>query len=433
MEVNDAAQVCDALAARGVTRVRIMHPDPHGRARSKDFPLATLPSLMVGIGFCEASLVEGLDGEPLMDAAHPGGQGLPDIHAVPDLGTARQLPWDPATAWLLADLETAHHAPSALCSRGALRRELDRLAACGYQAQIAAEPEFYLLRPTESGRYERYSPLKGMAYTSGLRADPDGSGRRIHDHAIALGLGATAFHREFSPGQFEINLTHGEPLDATDRVFLLEETIKELAIAEGLFATFMAKPFSDAEGSSHHLHLSLWDHDLPIFQSDSGGLSAIGRDFAAGLIKHAPGLMAVAAPTINSYKRLGGTGLAPAQADFAGDDRTAYLRIPPQGGVSTRIELRVGDASANPYLLACVALAAGRSGIERKLGNAEIASVPLPMDLSTALAALEADSVLVEALGPDMIDAICAVKRRELERFSQAVTDWEWCEYADHA
>jgi glutamine synthetase len=419
-----------SLTAQGVERVRVIHADPHGRPRSKDFPLSALPGLAAGIGYCEASLVEGLDGEPLMDLPHPGGRGLPDVHAIPDAATARQLPWDPATAWLLADIINLDHQPSGLCARTALRHELDRMATAGYQTVTASEPEFYLLRHTGTG-YERYSPSLGMAYTSGRRADPDGIVRRIHDNLSALGLGTTAMHREFSPGQFEININHGDALDATDRVFLFEEAVKELAVMEGLFATFMAKPFANAEGSSHHIHLSLWNEQGNAFADPSGGLSPTGRAFAAGLVAHARAITAIAAPTINSYKRLGGTGLAPTTAAIGGDDRFAYLRIPPQGGDATRVELRIGDASANPYLLTCVALAAGRDGIERGLG--EVPPVALPTSLGEALVALEEDEVIHAALGAELVQTIVAVKQRELQRFSQAVTDWEWCEYADHA
>ncbi len=343
MEMSNSTEVSDALAARGVERIRVIHADPHGRPRSKDFPLDLLPGLMRGIGFCEASLVEGLDGEPLMDEPHPGGHGLPDIHSVPDLASARQLPWDPATAWLLADLIGLDHNPSPLCARSVLRRELERSAALGYSAVTASEPEFYLLRSTDAG-YERYSPLVGMAYTSGRRADPDGIMRRIHDYVTALGLGTTAMHREFSPGQFEINISHGEAMDATDRAFLFKESVKELASMEGLLATFMAKPFANAEGSSHHVHLSLWSGETNVFAEAGGGLSEIGHAFAAGLVAHAPAITAIAAPTINSYKRLGGAGLAPTVADAAGDDRTAYLRVPPQWGDATRVELRIGQS-----------------------------------------------------------------------------------------
>jgi glutamine synthetase len=422
----------DALAAKGVTRVRVIHPDPHGRPRSKDYPLASLPDLDGGIGYCEASLAEGLDGEPLMEGPHAGAKGLPDTHAVPDATTARQVPWDPQTAWILADIVDLDHTPSGLCCRALLRGEIERLAAHGLRAVTASEPEFYLLEPGAGPDVGRYAAGIGLAYTSGWRGDPDGVLREMQDACVAMGLGVTAAHHEVSPGQFEMNLLHGEVLDATDRVFVFEEVLKEIAGRHGLRANFMGKPFADMEGSSHHIHLSLWDDRGNAFAAPDGGLSETGRAFAAGLIAHAPALTALASPTINSYKRLANAsiGLAPMQADMAGDDRSAYLRVPPQGGAATRVELRIGDASANPYLLTAAALAAGRDGIERGLAPGE--PVALPMDLGSALAALEADPVVAGALGAKMVRTHVDVKQRELARFARAVTDWEWTEYADH-
>jgi glutamine synthetase len=254
----------------------------------------------------------------------------------------------------------------------------------------------------------------------------------MQDACVAMGLGVTAAHREVSPGQFEMNLNHGEALDATDRVFLFEEVVRETAGRRGLRANFMGKPFADAEGSSHHIHLSLWDGETNVFAQPNGGLSATGSAFAAGLIAHAQALTAIACPTINSFKRLANAnlGLAPLQADMAGDDRTAYLRVPPQHGDATRVELRIGDASANPYLLLTAALAAGRDGIERGLAIGD--PVALPADLGAALDALEADTIIAGALGERMVRTIVDVKRRELHRFARVVTDWEWTEYADH-
>jgi glutamine synthetase len=415
----------DSLAAQGVTRVRVIHADPHGRPRSKDYPLSSLTDLASGIGYCEASLVEGLDGEPLMDAPHPGGIGLPDTHAMLDAATARQVPWDPATAWILADIVDPGHTPSGLCVRSLLKAELSRLGALGYRAVTASEPEFYLLEPGAGPTVGRYSPGVGLA-------DPDGVLRAMQDACVAMGLGVTAAHREVSPGQFEMNLNHGEALDATDRVFLFEEVVRETAGRRGLRANFMGKPFADAEGSSHHIHLSLWDGETNVFAQPNGGLSATGSAFAAGLIAHAQALTAIACPTINSFKRLANAnlGLAPLQADMAGDDRTAYLRVPPQHGDATRVELRIGDASANPYLLLTAALAAGRDGIERGLAIGD--PVALPADLGAALDALEADTIIAGALGERMVRTIVDVKRRELHRFARVVTDWEWTEYADH-
>ena len=427
-----SATASQRFSADGVRFVRVNHADPHGRCRSKELPIAHLGLATGGLGYCAASLVEGLDGEPLMGAAFPGGQGFPDLHAIGDLATARIAPWQPDTLWLLSDLVEDGGAPSPLCMRGVLRRVTEWLAARNLRAMVASEPEFYVLRVGENGAAEPYSPLSGMAYTTGVRADPTGLVRRIHVALDAFGLGVTTALREFSPGQFEINLAHADALQAADNAFLLEEVVKEIAASEGLLATFMAKPLADSEGSSHHVHASLWRGDDNAF-ADAGGISADARSFAAGLIAHAGGLTALAAPTINSYKRLGNGELCPSSATLGGDSRQAFVRVPPERGGGTRVELRVGDASANPYLLIAGMLAAGLDGIERGLDPDALPALPLPRSLDTALLALEADSVLTEMLGAQLLDAIVAVKRRELERFALAVTDWEWREYATHA
>jgi glutamine synthetase len=194
----------------------------------------------------------------------------------------------------------------------------------------------------------------------------------------------------------------------------------------------MAKPLTDSEGSSHHVHASLWRGETNAFD-DGGEISAEARAFAAGLIVHAQGLTALAAPTINSYKRLGNGEMCPSTATLGGDSRQAYVRVPPERGRGTRVELRAGDASANPYLLIAGMLAAGLDGIERGLDPDDAPPLPLPRSLDAALVALEADAVLAEMLGAQLLEAMVAVKRREIERFNLAVTDWEWREYATHA
>jgi glutamine synthetase len=180
------------------------------------------------------------------------------------------------------------------------------------------------------------------------------------------------------------------------------------------------------------VHASLWRGEENAFDAKDQ-LSAEARSFAAGLIVHAQGLTALAAPTINSYKRLGNGELCPSTATLGGDDRQAYVRIPPERGRGARVELRVGDASANPYLLIAGMLAAGLDGIEQGLDPDSLPPLPLPRSLEAALVALEEDTVLAEMLGSQLLEAMVAVKRRELERFGLAVTDWEWREYATHA
>jgi glutamine synthetase len=421
------------LRTEGIRFVRVLHSDPYGRARSKELPIDGFADVLGGLGYCEASLVEGLDGEPLMEAEFPGGQGFPDVHAVPDPTTLRVAPWQSDTAWMLADLRSPD-GTSPLCCRAAVRRQVEALGQRSLRAIVASEPEFYLLREDADGAVTCYSPGTGMAYTTGVRADPEGVLRKIHMALDGFEIGVTTANREFSPGQFEINLSHSEALAAADRAFLLEEVVKDVAASHGLFATFMAKPFAEHEGSSHHVHVSLWDDDDNAFARADGGLSELATAFAAGVLDHAQGLTALASPTVNSYKRLAAAGsLVPAGVGLGGDNRLSYLRIPSERGRATRVEVRAADASANPYLLIAAILAAGLDGIDRALDPEQVQTRALPASLGEAVDALERDDVLVSALGPRLVAVLAALKRRECARFARAVTDWEWREYAHHA
>ena len=389
--------------------------------------------MLGGLAYCEASLVEGLDGEPLMGPRSPADAGSPTSTRCPDLATLRSSPWQPDTAWMLADLRGPRRPERPLLPRRA-RAPGRRARSTRPRAVVASEPEFYLVREQDGALPALYSPRTGMAYTTGARADPDGVLRQIHGALDSFDLGVTTANREFSPGQFEINLSHTDALEAADRAFLLEEIVKDVAAGNGLLATFMAKPFSGHEGSSHHVHVSLWRGDENAFAGVDGQLSAIASSFAAGILAHARGLTALASPTVNSYKRLaGGAGLVPAAIVLGGDNRRSYLRIPSERGRATRVEVRAADASANPYLLTAAILAAGLDGIERDLDPEAVAPAPLPTSLDEALLELERDELLIDALGRELADVLVALKQRECARYAATVTDWEWREYAHHA
>ena len=219
-------------------------------------------------------------------------------------------------------------------------------------------------------------------------------------------LQVTAANHEFSPGQFEINLNHSDLLDAADRAFRMKSAVQEIARHEGMLATFMAKPFNDEGGSGFHLHVSLVDADgTNVFGDPDGpdGLSATGRAAIAGVLAHAPALAAILNPTINSYKRFGPDTLAPWLIDWGLDNRSAMVRIPPERGGAARMEVRLGDATANPYLAMAAVSAAIYLGVRDKLEPAEPLegygydpeSAPmLPQSLPEALDALEADTAL---------------------------------------
>ena len=351
------------LSEQGVRIVRVIHADLFGKARSKQFPVSALPSLAGGVGYCKASIVESIGGVPLEGGGFPADLGYPDIQSLPDMRSTRVVPWEPDTAWIMADLTEAG-APSELCCRSALRIACERLAGVGLEAIVAAEPEFYLLRETETGP-EPYSPGVGMAYTAGRRADPTGILGRLHRQLIELGIHVTAANREFSPGQFELNLHHELALVAGDNAFLLKEAIKELALDEGLFATFMAMPFGEHAGSSCHLHVSLWEDGRNIFTTDSG-LSERCEHFIGGILEHSQALTAFASPTVNSYKRTAAGGLAPTTAGSAATiARPTCAAERARGRDQGRAARR--RAAANPYLLTAVTLYAGLDGIEREL------------------------------------------------------------------
>jgi glutamine synthetase len=266
------------------------------------------------------------------------------------------------------------------------------------------------------------------------------------EHLAELGIGAIAVNHEFMNSQYEINLRHADAVTAADHAFLLKASVKDIAAMHGLIATFMGKPFNDQGGSGTHLHLSLQRGGANAFDAPDkpDGVGDELRHFVAGILAHAPALMALLNPTINAYRRIQPDSLAPTHANWGWDNRSTFIRIPPERGGATRVEVRVGDGAANPYLAIAATLIAGADGIRRGLqapapivGDAyhadpEITGPPLPTGLDLALDALQDDSVLRDGLGPEIVDTFLMVKRFEVDRHRAWVSDWEIAEYLHH-
>ncbi|GAB2980829.1 type I glutamate--ammonia ligase [Streptomyces pseudoechinosporeus] len=440
-------QHVERLAAQGIDIVRVTYPDLIGVDRSRDVLLSHLPAACDhGLAFCRAIYVTSPRGD-VIDA--PGGleEGLPDISVRPDLDTLVALPWEPGVAWCLGDpIDPATGAPAAESPRDLVRRLTGGLAATGLEAVIGPELEYFLLDPAPGSPtgWARYSGLTGNVYSSGRRGDPESHLLRTLRQLDGLGIGVTSGNQEFDGGQFEINLSHSAALDAADRAFRFKSAVRELARTEGRLATFMAKPFNDSGGSGFHLHVSCEDGDgRNVFDDPAGqyGLSTTARHAIGGLLAHTPALTALLNPTINSYKRFGRDTLAPWLIDWGLDKRSAMLRIPPERGSGARLEMRLGDASANPYLAVAGLVAALHLGIRdaaeppapiEGYGYDETRAGRLPQSLDAALDALEADTELTELLGKPFTDTFLAYKRNELTRFQTYVTDWEFGEYAQH-
>jgi len=440
----DAAGVSEQLRSSGIDVVRVSYPDLLGVDRGRDVLVEQLPDAVGhGLAFCRAVYHT----SPMGDVVPVAGgleAGLPDIILRPDLATLTPLPWEPNAAWCLADASTPDGRPAPESPRVVARRVADRVAALGYALICGPELEFYLCQRDESGAWRRYANDPGNVYVVGRKGDPQGLLLRMLRLLRDAGLQVTAANHEFSPGQFEINLAQSGLADAADRSFRLKSAVQEIARQRDLLATFMAKPFNDEGGSGFHVHVSLaGEGGRNVFGDPAGpdGLSAAGRHAIAGVLRHAPALSALLNPTVNSYKRFGPDTLAPWLIDWGLDNRSAMVRIPPERGPGARMEVRLGDATANPYLGMAAIGAAVYLGLRDKAepppklegyGYDPDRAAMLPARLAAALDALEADHDLCEVLGEFFTGSFLAYKRNEIERFERFVTDWEFREYAYH-
>jgi glutamine synthetase len=426
-----------------ITTVRVLYSDLHGVARGKDVPLAEFPRIgKHGLCFCAAVMSTDLQHTPVLG----GEEGYPDLVAMPDLNTLVPLPWEPNVASCLAEVGpvTGGHAPAD--PRGAVRRAVAGLQELGFTPQIGPELEFFLLErdPASPGGVRRRVDRPSMVYTVGPQVDPNGFIRTLTEQLQSMGLGAYAANHEYMNSQYEINLHHGEAVDAADRAFRLKAAVKDVAAINGLVATFMGKPFNDQGGSGLHLHISLDKDGSNGFDDPDAenGISTAMRHFLGGVMRHAPALMAFLNPTINAYRRLVPDSLAPTHANWGWDNRSAFGRVPPERGPATRLEIRVGDGSANPYLAIAVLLQTGLHGLREKIDppepvsgdayRAEDGGDLLPQSLEEALDALEADELLAEAIGPEIVAPFLAMKRFEIERHRAYVSEWELAEYLHH-
>lgn len=436
----------DRLSADGIDVVRLGYSDIIGVDRGRDVLVDHLArTVNGGVAFCRSVYgTTPLGG--VVDFEGGISAGLPDIVAFPDLDTLQQVPWEPGVAHCIADLFNADGSPSQESPRYVLRHLVEAFTELGLRPIVGPELEFYVLEEDASAAcgWRRYGESTGHVYTTGRKGDPQNILLEALRQLGGYGLDVVAANHEFCSGQYEINLWHGDALDAADRAHRFKDAVKELARRRGHLATFMPKPFNDEGGSGFHLHFSIVDaEDAPLFADPSApdGLSQLARHAIGGILAHAPAIAAVANPTINSYKRFGPDTLAPWLIDWGLDNRSAMLRVPPERGGATRLELRLGDASANSYLAVAGMLAGALLGIRNQIEPPEALvgygydpsrSEMLPQSLGQALDALDQDKEIADLLGAPFVNAFLAYKRDELQRFRSTVTDWEFREYANH-
>ena len=445
---HDLAETRRLLDARGIDIVRLIFPDLLGITRSKDITVSQMERAAAhGPAFCQGTWVTTTRGG-VLDGAGSMSDGLPDMVSKLDTDTIRDIPWVPGVAYAIADIDNPDGSRSTVAPRAVLRSVLDQYDELGLTPVCGPELEFYMAHKP-NGSWERILNKTGRVYQTGSSVDPDGHFLHLMRMVDQLNVGVFAGNHEFCPSQYEINIWHSEAMDAADRTFLLKTAVKDVLAQRGVLGTFVGKPWSDEGGSGFHLHFSVADKEgMNLMHTPDGELTDMALHIIAGILKHASAIAAFTNPTVNAYKRLGPDTLAPYRANWGYDNRSCMVRIPPERGAGTRVELRIGDGAANPYVVIAVVLAAALDGIRNRLMPIDAAegwayeneaSPVLPMSLRAALDALAADADLRDLLPHNFIDAFTAMKRDEVERYEEAVEDpgtrattqWELDEYLE--
>lgn len=430
--------VLRTIEERGVKFVRLWFTDVVGTLKSVAIAPAEVEGAFTeGIGF-DGSAIEGLS--RTFES---------DLLAYPDPTTFQTLPWrgdiDP-TARMFCDITTPDGEPAVADPRNVLKRTLARAADRGFTFYTHPEIEFYLLKSSKYGP-EGPQPVDSAGYFDNV---PGGTAHDFRRRSVRmledLGISVEFSHHEAGPGQNEIDLRYADALTTADNIMTFRTVVKEVAIEQGVYATFMPKPFSHNPGSGMHTHLSLFEGDANAFYEPGAQyqLSKIGRQFIAGLLRHANEICAVTNQFVNSYKRLWGGDEAPSFICWGHNNRSALVRVPlykPNKGQSARVEYRAIDSAANPYLAFSLLLAAGMKGIEEgyelppeaeddvwALTDSERRALgyhPLPASLDHAIEYMEESELVADTLGEQVYNYVLANKRAEWRDYRSQVTPFE--------
>ncbi|WP_129337756.1 type I glutamate--ammonia ligase [Cellulomonas endophytica] len=430
--------VLRAVEERDIRFIRLWFTDVLGVLKSVAIAPAELESAFAeGIGF-DGSAIEGLT--RVYEA---------DMIARPDPTTFQVLPWRGerhGTASMFCDLLNPDGEPSTADSRQVLKRALTKASDAGFTFYTHPEVEFYLfeapadpsrpLVPVDQGGYFDHVP-RGTAHD--FR-------RAVITMLESMGISVEFSHHEAGPGQNEIDLRYADALSTADNIMTFRTVVKEVALEQGVFASFMPKPLANQPGSGMHTHVSLFEGDRNAFHEPGNDLelSKVGRSFIAGLLKHAAEITAVTNQFTNSYKRLWGGSEAPSYVCWGHNNRSALVRVPlykPGKGNSSRIEFRGMDSAINPYLAFAVLLGAGLKGVEEgyalpdgaeddvwELTDGERRAMgiePLPGDLEQAIDVMERSELVAEILGEHVFDYFLRNKKQEWRDYSAQVTPYE--------
>jgi glutamine synthetase len=446
--------------------IRLGFPDQHGILRGKTLVASeAIASLESGCTITTTMFAKDTAHRTVFPVFTSGGgfgmpemEGAADVLMVADPTSFRVLPWAPATGWLLCDVYFADGRAVPFATRHLFRKVLDQLGQRGLDFVAGLEVEFHIFKledarmsPEDAGQPGRPPDVSllshGYQYLTEQRYDQMAPVLDlIRRDILALGLPLRSIEVEFGPSQCEFTFAPRKGLEPADTMVLFRSAVKQIARRHGYHATFMCRPkLPNVFASGWHLHQSLvsrttGENAFMAKEDDKqgdAGLSPLGRHYLAGLLAHARASALFATPTINGYKRYRAYSLAPDRAIWGRDNRGAMLRM--LGGANdpaTRLENRIGEPAANPYLYMASQILAGLDGIDRALEPPPPADTPyetqaiaLPKTLREAIDALKDDAFFREKLGTGFVNYYLHIKNAELERFQAEVSDWEHREY----
>ncbi|MCD1144108.1 type I glutamate--ammonia ligase [Kocuria sp. LUK] len=431
--------VLRTIEERDVRFVRMWFTDVVGALKSVALaPAEVEAAFEEGLGF-DGSSIEGLSRV-----------SESDMLLQPDPSTFQILPWrgeTEPTARMFCNILTPDGEPSSSDPRGVLGRVLEKASDMGFTCYTAPEIEFYLLKSDQLDAEGEPVPVDHEGYFDHV---PGGVVQDFRRKAVAMleavGISVEFSHHEAGPGQNEIDLRYADALQTADNIMTFRTVVKEVALSQGLYATFMPKPFTEHPGSGMHTHFSLFEGDTNAF-FEAGAefrLSRTARHFIAGLLRHAPEFTSITNQFVNSYKRLWGGGEAPSYLSWGHNNRSALVRVPlskPDKVQAARVEYRGIDSATNPYLSYAVLLAAGLKGIENEyeLPPAELDDIaamssaerralghnPLPSSLYDAIRETEDSEFMAELLGEQVFEHFLRNKRRDWNDYRRVVTHFE--------
>jgi len=461
-EQHHAAAEAEALIAkRKLEVVRLSFADQHGILRGKAVMAGDAAGAMrKGCTITTTLLAKDTSHRSVFPVFTAGGgfgmpemQGGGDILMIADPTTFRVLPWAPQTGWMLCDVYFQDGRPVPFSTRHVYRNVLQKLGEAGYDYCAGLEVEFHVfkienarLRPEDTGwpgEAPEVSVLApGYQYLTETRFDQiEPVLETVRRDVLELGLPLRSVEIELGPSQCEFTFHPQVGLDPADSMILFRSAVKQICRRRGCHATFMCRPkLPNVMSSGWHLHQSLRDRrdGSNAFMARNGKLlSTTGYHFLGGLLAHARAATVFAAPTLNGYKRYRAYALAPDRVIWGHDNRGAMVRaLGGQDDPATRLENRIGEPAANPYLYMASQIVAGLDGIERKLDPGPSADTPyetnapfLPRSLDEALAALRDDPTFVEGFGQRFIDYYAHIKAAEIARYQLEVSEWEQKEY----